>query len=95
MKTFLLMLSFLLLLFFFKRKEGEPPLVCSPLCKARLCKFTPRGALNAFAGRCPEPCKLFEKSLTKTAEWVLRKLVSYENISSSFTEDYEDISYNV
>ena len=51
--------------------------------------------LNAFAGRCPEPCKLFEKSLTKTAEWVLRKLVSYENISSSFTEDYEDISYNV
>ena len=28
---------------------GDPPLVCSPLCKARLCKFTPRGAFWSWS----------------------------------------------
>ena len=27
-------------------QKGEPPLVCSPLCKASLRKFTPRGAFE-------------------------------------------------
>ena len=55
---------------------GEPPLVCSPLCKALLCKFTPRGALVAMRCfdlcggrptlRALDPRSLFEKSDAKT-----------------------------
>ena len=70
------MLSFLLLLFFFKRKEGETPLVVSPLSTSS--KFTLSGAYERFSFLgAAQTRKPFEKGLAKTFKlWCCENLLA-------------------
>ena len=67
----------------FSKEVGETPLVVSPL--STLSKFTLSGAYERFSFLgAAQTRKPFEKGLAKTFKHlVLRKLVSYEDISSN------------
>ena len=102
MKTFLLKFSFLLLLFFFKRKEGrvlitkgETPLVVSPL--STLSKFTLSGAYERFSFLgAAQTRKPFKKGLAKIFTLgCCENLLAKKIFLLTLTEAYEDISSKV